>query len=370
MKGQENGIPSTDFPDDHNLHILGHELGNVLNGLLGMAELLRDSGLTPEQWRWLRAIEVSGKQMKSLIQSVWRVNTAGQPRIAPRCERVDGMDLLEQVVISHTPAARTRNNRLLLVADPELPRYWLVDACLVRQLLDNLVGNAIKFTQSGEIVISAESIAVDGKPGEAIRLIVSDTGPGFDDAVTEQIFSAYYRCNEAGKGSAGNRGLGLYICQSIAEAMRGRITTASQEGGGARFEVVLPGALPIEEPGRLIPRSTLLEQVQCQLRLGSTLRCSVANFLARLGVRYSDREFDPPGKGFVLLISEAAGQGPGEPPILLFTPHPDYNTVPCRKILQAPLLESTLGAMLLEMALEWRSLVLRNESPDSIPKPR
>jgi hypothetical protein len=283
---------------------------------------------------------------------------------------VDGLDLLEQVVISHTPAACAGNNRLLLVADPALPRYWLVDACLVRQLLDNLVGNAIKFTQSGEIVIGAESMVVDGTPGDAIRLIVSDTGPGFDGAVAEQIFSAYYRCTEAGKGGAGNRGLGLYICQSIAKAMSGRITTMSPEGGGARFEVLLPGAVPIEEPGWLIPRSTLLQQVECQLRLGGALRRSVANFLARLGVRYSAGEFDPPGKGFVLKISEAPGRGYGEPPSLLFAPHPADDTAPRRRTLQAPLLESTLGAMLLEMALEWRGLVLRNESPGSIPKPR
>jgi hypothetical protein len=370
MKGHENGIPSTDFPDDHNLLVLGHELGNVLNGLLGMAELLGDSGLTVEQGRWLRAIEVSGRQMESLIRTVWRPDKAGRPGIAPRCERVDGIDLLEQVVISHTPAARSRNNQLFLVAEPRLSRYWRVDDCLVRQLLDNLVGNAIKFTRSGEIVIEAEPAEVDGKPGGAIRLIVSDSGPGFDGPVTEHIFRAYHRCSDAGEESAGNRGLGLYICRSIAMAMRGQITSVSPEGGGARFEVVLPGALSIEKPGQSMLCSTLLEQVQCQLRLGSALRRSVANFLARLGVQFSDREINPPGESFVLVISETPRQLTGQPPSLLFTPHSGCGVAPHRKILEAPLLESTLGAMLLEMALEWRSLVLRNENPGSIPKLR
>jgi hypothetical protein len=222
----------------------------------------------------------------------------------------------------------------------------------------------------GEIVIGAESVAFEGKPGEGIRLTVSDTGLGFDGAVTEQIFGAYYRCAGAGKGNAGNRGLGLYICRSITKAMRGHITSASGEGGGARFEVVLPGALPIEGPGQSILRSTLLEQVHCQLRLGGAIRHSVANFLARLGVRYSDRELDPTGEGFVLLISEAPRQWSRELPSLLFTLHPGCSPAPCPKALAAPLLESTLGAMLLEMALEWRSLVLRSENPGSIPKLR
>jgi hypothetical protein len=370
MKGYENGIPSTDFPDDHNLLILGHELGNVLNGLLGMAELLGDSGLTVEQGRWLRAIEVSGKQMKSLIRSVCCFDAPGQPGIIPHCERVDGIDLLEQVVISHTPAARSRNNHLFLIAEPKLSRYWRVDACLVRQLLDNLVGNAIKFTRSGEIVIGAEPVLVDGNPEQAIRLIVSDTGPGIDGVATEHIFGAYHRCTDTGKESTGNRGLGLYICRSIAMAMGGQITSTTAEGGGARFEVVLPGALSIEEPGRTMLRSTLLELVQCQLRLGTVLRRSVANFLARLGVKYSDREVSPPVDGFVLLISEAPGQWSRESLSLLFTPHPGCSVAPQRKILEAPLLESTIGAVLLETALEWRNLVLRNENPGSIPKLR
>jgi hypothetical protein len=151
MKGHKGGFPSTIFPDDHSVAMLGHELGNVLNGLLGMAELLGDSGLSAEQDRWLTAIEHSGRQMQSLISTVRFIEGGAGLNIVPRKRRADGMELLEQVIISHTPAARLRNYRLILVMEPGLPRHWYCDACLVRQLLDNLVGNAIKFTCAGKL---------------------------------------------------------------------------------------------------------------------------------------------------------------------------------------------------------------------------
>ncbi len=118
MKGLERGNTSTVFPDDHQLAILGHELCNVLNGLLGMAELLGNSGLTAEQGRWLRAIVHSGKQMESLIRPGRFFRTANQTVCLPHPARVDGLELLEQVIISHTPAARVRKNRLFLVVHP------------------------------------------------------------------------------------------------------------------------------------------------------------------------------------------------------------------------------------------------------------
>ncbi|MFC1719592.1 sensor histidine kinase [Pseudomonadota bacterium] len=369
MKGLERGIVSTVFPEDHKLAILGHELCNVLNGLLGMAELLGNSGLTAEQGRWLRAIEHSGKQMESLIRSGRFFRNSSQTVCLPRHSKVDGLELLEQVIISHTPAARLRKNRLFLVVQPELPRHWFLDACPVRQLLDNLVGNAIKFTRSGEIVIEAAAAPVDGKPGGAIRFRISDTGPGFGSATAEQIFAAYHRGSEAGKAGSGNRGLGLYICRNIVLAMRGLITCSSQEGGGARFEVVLPGAFRIGETRPPMLRSTLLDAVRCQLRLEGELRRSVANFLARLGVQYSDEEPASPGEGLALFISEAPQQQTRDSPSLLVRPCTHSGAAPDKRVLEAPLLESSLGALLLEIVFEWRSLEIRNENPGSIPGP-
>lgn len=370
MKGREHTIPSTVFPTNNNLAVLGHELGNVLNGILGMAELLGDSGLNAEQDRWLKAIENSGRQMESLIRSVWAVQEEGDRTVAQHPVRVDGMEILEHVVTSHTPAASLRNNQLLLVAYPDLPRYWRLDACLVRQLLDNLVGNAIKFTLKGEVIIEAASVGDAGDQGRAIRLRVSDTGPGFDVARSEHLFSAYHPNSAPAEAGTGNRGLGLYICRKIVLALGGNIRCSIPKKGGSRFEVVLPGAFCSDKGRPLGLQSTLFGRIRCQLNLEKAFYRSVGNFLSRLGVPFGEAEAVPPRGGLSLIISEAPHDWAKAPPSLLFTPHTNSTFKPRQRILQAPLLESSLGSLLLEIALEWRSLVLRNESPDSVPRLR
>lgn len=373
MKGQKGGIPETDLPDDHNVVVLGHELGNVLNGLLGMAELLGDSGLSPEQDRWLRAIEQSGRQMQSLIHSVHVFQGGNEPNIVPQRCRVDGMEMLEQVVISHTPAAHSRKIRLLLVTEPGLPRHWKCDSCLIRQLLDNLVGNAIKFTCAGEVVIEVASTPVAGTASEMLEFRISDTGPGLDEAAGKRIFAAYQGSSPAHRGKTADRGLGLFICRNIVLALNGRITCTSPKSGGARFEIALPETLVFSEtcPGKL--QSSLLEQIRCQLELAYPLRRSVENFLARLGVSCSNRlsvNSHATEQCLALVISDAQSTRQDQPPGLVLTPQANAGTVLRRRVLDAPVLESSLGVLLLEMALQWRSQEIRNGKRGSVPTRR
>jgi len=373
MKGQKGDFPSTTFPDDHSVTMLGHELGNVLNGLLGMAELLGDSGLSAEQDRWLTAIEHSGRQMQALISTVRFLEGGAELNIVPRKRRADGMELLEQVMISHTPAARLRNNRLLLVTEPGLPRHWYCDACLVRQLLDNLVGNAIKFTCAGEIVVEVTSAPGTGAAGEMLEFRITDTGPGLGAVAEKQIFGAYQRSSPSHGDNPGDRGLGLFICRKIVLAMNGRISCSSPEGGGACFEMALPEALILQQDDLPVLRSSLLAQVRCQLELGYPLRRSVENFLTRLGVRWSNHEptaVRSSGYGLTLVISDAARTPGNHLPGLLLTPLSHSGRAPGSRILDAPVLESSLGALLLEFALQWRSLEIRNGTPGSVPTPR
>jgi len=370
MKGHENGIPSTELSDDHSMAILGHELRNVLNGLLGMAELLRRSSLTTEQGRWLKAIEHSGRQMESLIRSGPRLSGSSQPAMDLPGGRVDGVEILEQLVISQTPAAFSRQNRLFLVVQEELPRFWSVDACLVRQLLENLVGNAIKFTQSGEIALEALPVFGDGGPEGAVRFRVRDTGPGIEAIEARHLFNAYRRCNNSPEGEVVNRGLGLFICRRIVHVLGGRISCSSPAGGGAQFEVILPGILRSNETAPSMLRSNLLDQTRCELQLAGTLRSCIASILARLGVKISDREADLTGHDLFLSISEAPRKRAEDPAGILFQPARNSVLASREWYLEAPFLESSLGAMLLEIALERQSQVLMNGNPDSAPRQR
>ncbi|MBT8049057.1 MAG: HAMP domain-containing histidine kinase [Gammaproteobacteria bacterium] len=363
--GHNLGISFPVIPANHDVAVLGHELANVLNGILGMAELLGNSGLSAEQQRWLGAIENSGRQMQALIQSV-------NPASAARAEsgnrsspsRVDGVELVEQVLISHTPAARSRKNRLLMLTHPDLSRHWFLDACLIRQVLDNLVGNAIKFTSSGVICIEAAAVPGKNSGRESLCLRVSDSGPGVDAAAAQRIFTAYAQLGGMRSGPPESRGLGLYICRKLVKAMQGCISCSSPEGGGALFEVIVPEVLGAGTRPPAGPRSKLLTQIFCQLNVSGSMGRSVSGFLARLGIRCGEDTEGLSGAVCCLVISEDPRSAAVGSPGLLLSPLTGHGQAPECKALEAPVLESSLGRLLLEFALEWRMLALRNENRD------
>lgn len=370
MKGQKRSLPVSVFPDNHSLLVLGHELGNVLNGLFGMAELLGDSGLNAEQGRWLRAIEHSGRHMQSLICSPGLFAIGQGSGVFPEKTRVDGIEMLEQVVISHTPQARSGKNNLLLLVDPGLPRHWDCDPCLVRQLLDNLVGNALKFTRAGEVVVEASSQPGNRASEPMLRLQVVDSGPGLGLESGKRIFEAYQRGSDSETDRTGDRGLGLFICKKIVLAMNGRISCSSPDSGGTRIEIVLPGTFM---DGKSLPsafRSALLAKLQCELKLSGSLRPCMENFLDRLSIPWSQNPFLPSPRALVLEIMDRS-VGPvthyGHSPDLSISARSCSALAPRTRVLKAPFLQSSLEAVLLEMALEWRCLEIRSENPDSTP---
>jgi len=375
MKGQKGGKAGHSSSGDHDMAVFGHELGNVLNGMLGMAELLRDSGLTGEQRQWLDAIEESGRQLRRLIESIHRTPRGSATLAQPRTVRTDGIAMLEHIMISHAPAALRRNNLLAMVTEPGLPRYWTCDPCLVRQLLDNLMSNAIKFSRSAEVVLEASLVpAIPTRPA-ALGLRVQDTGPGIDPAAGTRIFEAYQKYGVREPGRAGGAGLGLFICRDIVRSMNGRIDWSTPREGGACFEVLLPG-LPLTETAvAMSGRTFLLSDIRCLLDLGVTLRRSVGGFLNRLGVPWEAGQEDSrsleslPGVGehdsvdaAVLAVRVTAVPGPGErgqPQCLSLRPLTTTTGLRLQsRTLGIPVLESTLAAVLLEIGLEWRRELL------------
>lgn len=373
MKGQKGGIPSIDSSDIHKLDLLGHELGNALNGLLGMVELLGESELDTQQDRWLRAIAQSGSHMQSLIRSFRFFREETGLDFVPRAVGVDGVELLEQVIISHTPAAVSGNNRLMLVTGPAVPRRWRCDPCLVRQLLDNLVGNALKFTRDGEVVLEADTLPGETDAGRTLLFRIIDNGPGIGAGVESRISEAGIPGRSRAQEGPGNRGLGLLISRYIVQSMRGSMSWDRNAGGGTSFEIQLPGALLLREPGSPLPGSSLLAQFRVRLQLDRSSRRSVQSILDRLGVTRRSGRVEESAKedgALDLIISEASGLHGGNSPCLILTPRPASGRAPCSRRLEAPVLESTLGLLLFEIALEWRSIEIRNGKPGSTPTRR
>jgi len=364
MKGRKEG--NSAFSADQAAVLLGHELGNVVNGLLGMAQLLRDSGLNAEQDRWVKAIEQSGWQLQRLVEAH---GSDSEELITPQVICLDGVELLEQALLSHVPIARNSANWLLLSIAPELPRYWHCDPRMLRQLLDNLLGNALKFTRSGEVMLEASAAPATAGDPDALVLSVVDSGPGVDRHVANRMFKPFVRGGDYVKDESPGYGLGLFICRQLAHAMGGEIEWSAPVSGGARFEVSLPGVLGSGQQAELLP-SRMLEPVRCILWLEGTLLRSVSGCLSRLGVSW--REAAPgqqrsatTAQADTLLLSICmlpdGGAHPG--PQLVLQSHSENGRASTSRVLAAPILECSLGPQLLELSLEWHWL--RSGTPGS-----
>ena len=347
MSPQQDRNP---LPDADRLKAeLDHELGNVLNGLLGMARLVRESGLSAEQDYWLEAIEQSGRQLGRLVEAYCRHGTSREGPARIEATHFDGIELIEQVLLSHAPAARSGGNQLLLDVSTELARHWFADSRLLRQLLDNLLGNAVKFTRSGKVVLEVAAESNEGHGRDTLIIRISDSGPGVDRALGERMFEAYRQGPEPGREGLG---LGLHICRNIAEAMGGRIGWSDSGLGGACFEVCLP-AVVAGDPPPALPAPRLMRSLHCRLRLADPVRRSVGAILSRIGVPWSVDGAGIGSREEWLVVIEAAPDGPADPGpnIALRFAGPSRGASPARR-LQAPILEATLGPLLLQMALE------------------
>ena len=350
--------------------VLGHELDNVLNGLLGINRLLLESGLSPEQERWSRAIELSGRQLRRLVLAYRTDGEAAGDVEHQRTARglrkpLDGIELLEQAILCQAPLAARRYNRLVLTVGPEVPPDWRGDVCRLRQLLDNLLGNANKFTNRGEI----ELHAVRDRATSDLLLAVTDTGPGVDRDTAPRLFEAWERGPQTHRGTVGGSGLGLYVCRQAIESMGGTIRLASPPGGGARFEVRVPGLLPAGEPAPLAP-SGLLLRLNARLDVEGALFHSLAAWLDRLGVRWSSAEkagATPPPGTLPVRISELPPESGRAGPYLLLAPLDGCRPDDHARRLRGPIVGTTLGPALLQMALEW--LWFRDGSAGSAREP-
>ncbi len=242
MGQSSSGKPAADAAV-RELSVLRHELLNVLHGMTGVTRLLQDSGLDAEQRAWLEALQQSVSQAGHLVRAAapWESNGVSENTPAPG---FNGTALLEQVVLAHTAAAEDKGLCLELSIEAAVPGRWRGDACLLRQLLDNVLGNAVKYTERGWIRLAA---ALDGDT--TVVLSVSDTGPGIPEAERELVFQARRR-GAGGRGHPGC-GLGLWLSRRIARRLGGEIRCHAAPGGGAEFRVSLPGlacSRPYDQP--------------------------------------------------------------------------------------------------------------------------
>ena len=233
------------------LAMVSHEIRTPLNGILGMADLLSDTPLTAEQTTYLKAVKTSGASLLSLIEEVLDFSRIEAGRLELEAKPFSIAGMIEEVVELLGPRAQAKGLEICSYVDERLPARVTGDASRLRQVLLNLAGNAIKFTECGGLSIVAE-------PGERmseILISVHDTGIGISAADQARIFLEFEQADGGPTRRFGGSGLGLAISKRIVEAMGGALGVESDRGTGATFHVRLPlaAAADLAEPPVAIP---------------------------------------------------------------------------------------------------------------------
>lgn len=221
---------------------MSHEIRTPLNGVLGMLSLALEGELEPSQRNRLEIAYNAGQSLLSLLNDILDISKVEAGKLNLEAIEFSLRDVIEECATLLSQQARSKQIDLVIDLDPTLPEIYQGDPTRVRQIVNNLLGNGIKFTETGEVRIRARS-----RNGET-RIDVIDTGIGMGEETLRRIFSPFSQGKADTTRRYGGTGLGLTLCRQLVERMHGQITVESRENKGTHFTVLLP--LPVRTPAR------------------------------------------------------------------------------------------------------------------------
>jgi len=221
---------------------MSHELRTPFNGMLGMLGLLENTTVTPTQADYIKTAKSSANHLLTLLNDILDVSALEAGKMTLKPEPVQLGSLLNEVDALMRPQATDKGLKFSIVSQAELPHWVLADATRLKQILFNLISNAIKFTEHGSVSVTiVPRQRTDGNIG--LAFLIKDTGIGMDDHVLSKLFQRFFQVDGGLARKFGGTGLGLEISQTLARLMGGAIEVESTQGKGSLFTLHLPFTL-------------------------------------------------------------------------------------------------------------------------------